>query len=134
MRHRAALVGAALALGAFALIAGPSSAATVGILSLVDAGCCSIPDGSKLQDNPTATAGEAGDPVTVNDPWNDGSERPGDSLGPDAAADTARAGLDANSPDVVSSVAAPESSLLTRVLMMFADLRSTVLGGPASGP
>ena len=42
MRHRAALAGAALALGVFALTAGPGSAATVEILSLVDAGCCSI--------------------------------------------------------------------------------------------
>ena len=38
MRHRAALAGAALALGAFALTAGPGSAATVGLLPLARRG------------------------------------------------------------------------------------------------
>ena len=110
MRHRAALAGAALALGAFALTAGPGSAATVGILSLVDAGCCSISDGSMFQNDPT------GGPVTVNEVWNDGSERAGDSLGPDAVAIKESGGVGDDTPDAVSSVAAPEPSVLTRLL------------------
>jgi hypothetical protein len=128
MRHRAALAGAALALGAFALTAGLGSAATVGILPPVDAGCCSISDGSKFQNDPT------GGPVTVNEVGNDGSERAGDSLGPDAVAIKESGGVGDDTPDGVSSVAAPEPSVLTRVLMIFADLRATVFGGPYAAP
>jgi len=153
MRHRAALAGAALAVGGFALIAGPSSAGTIGILSLVDPGCCSISDGSKLQNDPAGAAkGEAfavpqnsngeplpslddgqsepGNPAAVNEVLNDGSERAGDSLGPDAVALEGSGGLDDNTPDGVSSMANPEPSVLTRVLLMFADLRATVTRGP----
>jgi hypothetical protein len=130
MRHRAALAGAALALGAFGLTAGPGSAATVGILPLVDVGCCSISDGSKSQNDPT------GGPVTVNEVGNDGPERADDSLGPDAVAIKESGGVGDDTADGLSSVAAPEPSVLTRVLMIFADLRATVLGGPnpASSP
>ena len=128
MRHRAALAGAALALGAFALTAGPGSAATVGLLPLVDVGCCSISDGSKFQNDPT------GGPVTVNEVGNDGSERAGDSLGPDAVAIKESGGAGDDTPDGVSSVAAPEPSVLTRVLMIFADLRATVFGSPYAAP
>jgi hypothetical protein len=153
MRHRAALAGAALAAGGFALIAGPSSAGTVAILSLVDPGCCSVSDGSNLQNDPDAAAnGEAfavphrsngepivslddgrsepGDPVTVNDISNDGSERAGDPLRPDAVSFKESGRSDDNTPDGASSVAAAEPSVLTRVLMIFADLRATVGGGP----
>lgn len=149
MRHKAALAGAALAAAASALVAEPSSAATIEILSLVDAGCCSVSDGSKLQTDPAGTEagaaqqrlnedqapslagglGEAGDPITVNEVGRDGSEKAGDSLGPDAVALKVSAGLDDISPDAVSSVTAPEPSVLTRVLMTFADLRAAVLGG-----
>jgi len=128
MRHRAALAGAALALGAFALTAGLGSAATVGILPLVDVGCCSISDGSKFQNDPT------GGPATVNEVGSDGSERAGDSLGPDAVAIKESGGVGDDTPDGVSSVAAPEPSVLTRVLMIFADLRATVFGSPYPAP
>jgi hypothetical protein len=127
MRHRAALGGAALALGALALITGPGSATTVEILSPAGMGCCAILDGSKIQNDP------AGDPIT-NEAGNDGSEGAGDSLGPDAVALKESSGFDDTSPDAVNSVAAPEPSVLTRLLMIFADLRGTVFGGPASGP
>ncbi len=147
MRHKAALAGAALAAAASALVAEPSSAATIEILSLVDAGCCSVSDGSKLQTDPAGTEagaaqqrlnedqvsldggrGEADDPITANEVGRDRSEKAGDSLGPDAVALKVSAGLDDISPDAVSSVTAPEPSVLTRVLMTFADLRAAVLG------
>jgi hypothetical protein len=50
--------------------------------------------------------------------------------GPDAVAVKESGGFDENSPDAVSSVAAPELSALTRLLTVFADLRSTLFGGP----
>jgi hypothetical protein len=153
MRHRAALFGAALAAGGFALIAGPSPGGTIGILSLVDPGCCSVSDGSNLQIDPDGAAkGEAfavprrsngepipslddgqsepGDPVTVNDISNDGSESAGDSLGPDAVSLEESGGSDDNASDGASSVAAAEPSVLSMVLMIFADLRATVVRGP----
>jgi hypothetical protein len=124
MRHRAALIGAALALGACAPVAGPSSADTVEILSSVDAGCCSTSDGSKVQNDPGG-----GDPVTANEAAEDVSEKAGDSLGPHAVALKVSGGLDGISPDAVSSAPAPEPSVLTRLLMIFVDLRTTALGG-----
>jgi hypothetical protein len=153
MRHRAALFGAALAAGGFALIAGRSPAGTIGILSLADPGCCSVSDGSKLQIDPDGAAkGEAfavpqrsngepipslddgrsepRDPVTVTAISNDGSESAGDSLGPDAVSLEESGGSDDNAPDGASSVAAAEPSVLSRVLMIFADLRATVVRGP----
>jgi hypothetical protein len=149
MRHRAALAGA-LAAVACALIAGPASAATVGVLAFVDPSCCAIASGSKLQNDPAGTAGgepvaalqrsngnpipsfddrpsQFDDPETVGEAAT-GSERAGDSFGPEAIALKDGGELDANSPDGVSSVAAPEPSVLTRLLMMFGDLR--VFGGP----
>jgi len=150
MRRRAALASAALAAGGLGLIAGPSSAATVRILSFIDPNCCSISDGSKLQaDSDGTEKGEAimqttnansilslndqesdpGDPISVNDVANDGSERAGDFLGPDAVAIKEIGGLGDNIPEGVSSVAAPEPSVLTKVLMIFADLRFTLIRG-----
>jgi hypothetical protein len=114
MRHGAALAGAALAAGALTLIAEPGSGATVEILSLVDAGCCSISDVS----NP------AGDLLEVNAIANDGFENAGDPLAPDAVALRASGQLDDISPEAVSSVAATETSVLTSLLITFADLRA----------
>jgi hypothetical protein len=133
MRHRAALLGAALAGGAFALIAGPSSAGTIEILSLVDPGCCSVPDGPNLQiDSNGAAKDEAfavrqrsnGEPVPSLDISNDGSERAGDPLGPDAVSLKESGRSDDNTPDGASSMAAAEPSVLTRMLMIFADQRA----------
>ena len=100
MRHGAALTGAALAAGAFALIAGPGSAATVEIPSLAGTGCCSISDGSNLEFDP------AGDPAAVKEVVNGEFERAADSLGPQAIAikESGRVGDDI--PDGVSLVAA----------------------------
>jgi hypothetical protein len=153
MRHRAALFGAALTVGGFSLIAGPSPAGTIGILSLVDPGCCSVSDGSNLQIDPDGVAkgkafavpqrsngepipslddgqSEPGDPVTVNDLSNDGSASARDSLRPGAVSLEESGGSDDNAPDGASSVAAAEPSVLSRVLMIFADLRATVVRGP----
>jgi hypothetical protein len=127
MRHRAALAGAALAAGALALIAGPGSAATVEILSLADA-CCSISDGSNLEIDP------AGDPAAVKEVANGEFERAADSLGPEAIAIKERGRVGDDIPDGVSSVAAEQPSVLSRVLMIFADLRATVFGNPPPGP
>jgi hypothetical protein len=118
IKHRAALAGAALVVGAFALIAGRGSGATVDILTLVDAGCCSVSDVLRLQND------SARDLLTVNEVGNDGTEKAGDSLGPDAAALTAARELDVVAPDAVSAVAASETSVLTRLLIAFADLRT----------
>jgi hypothetical protein len=147
MRHRAALFGAALAAGGFALIAGPSPADTIGILSLIDPGCCSVHDGSNLQIDPDGAAkgkafavtqipsvddgrSETGVPKTVNDISKDGSERAGDSLGPEAVSLKVSAGSDDNASDGASSVATAEPSVLSWVLLIFADLRATVVRGP----
>jgi hypothetical protein len=153
MRHRAALFGAALTVGGFSVIAGPSPAGTIGILSLVDAGCCSVSDGSNLQIDPDGVAkgkafavpqrsngepipslddgqSEPGDPGTVNDLSNDGSASARDSLRPDAVSLEESGGSDDNAPDGASSVAAAEPSVLSRMLMLFADLRATVVRGP----
>jgi hypothetical protein len=120
MKHRAALAAAALAAGLLVLIAGPSSGATVAVLSMVDAGCCSISDFSKLQNDP------AGDLPTVSDIGGEGAEKAVDSPGPDVVG--LKAGRESYdiSPDAVNSVAAPETSVLTRVLIVFSDLRSTL--------
>jgi hypothetical protein len=150
MRHRAALSGTLAA--ACVLMAGPGSAATVEILAFADAGCCSISSGSKLENDAAGTAGgepvavlqrsngepistledrpsEFDDPERVNEPAS-GSERAGDLLGPEAMALKDSGELGDNSPDAESSVAGPEPSVLTRLLMIFADLRTSVYGGP----
>ena len=125
MSRRAALAGAALVLGAFVE---PSSAGTVEIPSPVDPGCCSISDDSMLQSDPTGAR------VTVDEVWNDGSENTGDPLEPDAFAINETGGSGGNSLGAMSSVAAPEPSVLTRLLIIFADLRATVFRNPAPGP
>jgi hypothetical protein len=125
MSRRAALAGAALVLGAFVE---PSSAGTVEIPSPLDPGCCSISDDSMLQSDP------AGARVTVDKVWNDRAENTGDPLEPDAFALNQTGGSGGNSLGAMSSVAAPEPSVLTRLLIIFADLRATVFRNPAPGP
>jgi hypothetical protein len=128
MSRRAALAGAALALGAFDLIVEPISAGTVEIHSPLGPGCCSISDGSMLQSDP------AGGLATVDKVWNDGAEKTDDPLALGAFAFKESGGSGGNSLDAVSSVAAPEPSVLTRLLIIFSDLRATVFRNPASGP
>jgi hypothetical protein len=72
---------------------------------------------------------ESGEPATVSEVGDNRFERAGDSLGPDAVAlKVSRASGD-DSPDGLSSAPAPEPSVLTQLLMIFSDLRATVLGG-----
>jgi len=123
---RAALAGAALALAALPLLAGPGSAGVVEIHSSVDRGCCTISNSSTLQSDP-------GDRVTVERVWNDVPEKTGDRLGPDPFA-LKEIGGPAVNFDAVSSVATPEPSVLTRLLMIFGDLRNTIFRSPAAGP
>jgi hypothetical protein len=153
MRGRAALAGAAVAAGWLALMAGPSSASTVLILSSVDPSCCSIPDPSTPQygsdGTPQAEAiaasprssaenipppdgwqTERSDSVTANDAANDESEKAGDSLGPDAVGLKESAGLNDNSPDGVNLAEASEASVLERVMMILTDLRAVVIRNP----
>jgi hypothetical protein len=142
MRHGAALAGA-LAAGVCALIAGPGLAGTVEILAS-DPACCSISGGLNPQDQSAGTAkgespagdwpSESGDAGLANEVASGGSERAGDSLGPDAVAIKESGGAGDDPPDGVSSVAGPEPSVLTRVLMIFADLRATVFGSPYAAP
>jgi hypothetical protein len=127
MSRRAALAGAALALGALPILAERGSAAIVEIHSPLDPECCSNSDGSMLQSDP------AGSRVTVDKVSSDGPVGTGDRLGPDAFA-LKEIGGSAGNFDVVSSVATPEPSVLTRLLMIFADLRATVFRSPAAGP
>jgi hypothetical protein len=153
MRHRAALAGAALAAAGLALTPGPGSAAAVLIPSPGDPGCCSISDASKLEtDSDEAAKDEAvvmsrissvqtiasldagqrepSDPATVNDVAKDASERAGDSLGPDAAVSKENAGSDDNSADGENFVAAPDGSVLSRVMAILTRLRAVVAPGP----
>ena len=127
MSRRAALAGAALALGALPILAEPGSAAIVEIHSPIDPECCSNSDGSMLQSDP------AGGRVTVDKVSSDGPEETGGRLGPDPFA-LNEIGGSAGNFDAVSSVATPEPSVLTRLLMIFADLRATVFRSPAAGP
>ena len=127
MSRRAALAGAALALGALPILAEPGSAAIVEIHSPLDPECCSNSDGSMLQSDP------AGGRATVDKVSSDGPEETGGRLGPDPFA-LKEIGGSAGNFDAVSSVATPEPSVLTRLLMIFADLRATVFRSPAAGP
>jgi hypothetical protein len=126
MSRRAAIASAALGLGALPLLAEPGSAAIVEIHSPLDPEWISNSDGSILQSDP------AGDRVTVDRVGSYGPET-GGRLRPDAFALKEIGGAAVNF-DAVSSVATPEPSVLTRLLMIFADLRATVFRSPAAGP
>ena len=127
MSRRAAIAGAVLALGALPLLAQPGSAAIVEIHSPLDPECCSNSGGSMQQRDP------AGGRVTVDRVWSDGPEETGDRLRPDAFA-LKEIGGSAGNFDAVSSVATPKPLVLSRLLMIFADLRNTVFRSPAAGP
>jgi hypothetical protein len=127
MSRRAAFACAALALGALPLLAEPGSAAIVEIHSPLGPECCLNSDGSMLQSDP------AGDRATVDKVSSDGPEETGGRLRPDPFA-LKEIGGSAGNLDAVSSVATPVPSVLTRLLMIFADLRATVFRSPAAGP
>ena len=124
MNCKAAIAAAALVVAVYAVTPGASWSDTITIPSHVDGGT-----GSDV----SATVNEAGfdRPAT--------SERPeggADSLalGGSSASDpmALRSGGESrdNAPAAVGSIVAPEPSILTRLLIIFSDLRAQVVGGP----
>jgi hypothetical protein len=151
MRHRAALAGAALAVG-LVMAAGPSSADSVRILTPADPACCSISDASKLETDPDAagngepvvisgTSGlqsiasvgaeqsESSDPATVQGVPKDGSEKLGDVLDPDATAGKESVGSDDAFGAGESLVPGSDESFLTRVVAILTRLGRMVAPG-----
>jgi hypothetical protein len=130
MSWKATLAGAALTLGACVVSPGASWSDTIAILSAA----------SDLQHDPAPTANDGfGVSLAVNEA---GFDRP--AAGPEGSADLlaigASSGLDVTAPgsgqsvdngrDAVASVADPEPSALTRLLLAFSDFRTRVFGGP----
>ena len=123
MNCKAAFSAAALGAAAYAVTLGASCSETIAIPSQVD--------GGKGSDVP-AKVNEAGfdRPATSDHP-----EGGADSLalGGSSASDpmALRSGGESgdNAPDAIGSLAAPEPSTLTRLLIVFSDLRAQVFGG-----
>ena len=124
MNCKAVFSAAALVVSTFAVTLGAGWAETIAIPSHVDGG-----KGSDV-------------PATVNDA---GFDRPATSDHPEGGADSLalggssasdpmalRSGGEAgdNAPAAVGSVADPEPSTLTRLLIVFSDLRAKIFGGP----
>ena len=124
MNCKAAFSAAAVVAAAYAVTLGTVWSETVAIPSQVDGG-----QGSDVP----ATVNEAGldRPATSDHP-----EGGADSLalGGSSASDpmALRSGGESgdNAPDAMGSLAAPESSTMTRLLIIFSDLRARILGGP----
>jgi hypothetical protein len=124
MNCKAAFSAAALVAAAYAVTPGAGWSETVTIPSQVD--------GAKGSDVP-ATVNEASfdRPATSDHP-----EGGADSLalGGASASDpmASRSGGESgdNAPTAIGSVAVPEPSILTRLLIIFSDLRSHAFGGP----
>ena len=123
MNCKAAFSAAALGAAAYAVTLGASWSETIAIPSQVDGGKAS------------------GVPATVNET---GFDRPATSDHPEGGADSLALGGSSasdpmalrsggesgdNAPDAIGSLAAPEPSTLTRLLIVFSDLRAQVFGG-----
>jgi hypothetical protein len=124
MNCKATLAGAALAAGASVVIAGASWSATITIPSHID-GCC--------ESGIPIFVAEAGfDPLATSDHPEDGADllAIGGSSGPDAVALGSGGETGNNGLDAPASMADPEPSALTRLLIAFSDLRERVFGGP----
>ena len=148
MRQRAAPAGAALAVG-LVMVAGPSSAGSVRILTPADPGCCSVSDASKLETDPDAAANgelvvnsgtsgpqsiaslgaEQSEPATIEGVAEDGSQKPGGLLDPDEAAGKESLGSDDDFGDGQSLVAGSDESFLTRVVAILTRLGGMVAPG-----
>ena len=123
MNCKAAFSAAALIVAAYVVTLGASRPETIAIPSQVD--------GGKGSDVP-AKVNEAGfdRPATSDHP-----EGGADSLalGGSSASDpmALRSGGESgdDAPDAIGSLAAPEPSTLTRLLIVFSDLRAQVFGG-----
>jgi hypothetical protein len=124
MNCKAAFSAAALVAAAYAVTPGAGWSETVTIPSQVDGG-----KGSDV-------------PATVNEA---GFDRPATSDHPEGAMDSlalggssssdpmaSRSGGESgdNAPAAVGSIADPEPSTLTRLLIIFSDLRAQIFGGP----
>ena len=124
MNCKAAFSAAALVAAAYAVTLGASWSETITIPSQVDGGM-----GSDVP----ATVNEAGfdRPATSDHPEGDADLL---ALGGSSASDpmALRSGgeLGDNAPAAMGSIADPEPSILTRLLIMFSDLRAQVVGGP----
>jgi hypothetical protein len=124
MNCKAVFSAAALGAVAYAATLGASWSETIAIPSQVD--------GGKGSDVP-ATVNEAGfdRPAASDHPEGGGGSL---ALGGASASDpmALRSGgeSDDNAPDAIGSLAAPEPSTLTSLLIIFSDLRAHILGGP----
>src|ERR1700722_340413 len=124
MNCKAAFPAAALVAAAYAVTLGASWSETIAIPSQAD--------GGKGSDVP-ATVNEAGfDRPATSDHLEGGADSL--ALGGSAASDpmALRGGGESgdNAPDALGSLAAPEPSILTRLLIIVSDLRAQILGGP----
>jgi hypothetical protein len=124
MNCKAAFSAAALVAAAYAVTLSASWSETIAIPSQIDGG--TGPD-------VPATVNEAGfdRPATSDHPESgaglvalSGSSA-SDPMAPRSGGETGD-----NAPAAIGSVTAPEPSILTRLLIMFSDLRSQTFGGP----
>ena len=117
MNCKAAFPAAALVAAAYAVTLGASWSETIAIPSQADGG-----KGSDV-------------PATVNEA---GFDRPATSDHPEGGADSLALGGSSasdpmagdNAPAAVGSIADPEPSTLTRLLIVFSDLRAQIFGSP----
>jgi hypothetical protein len=136
MNCKAAIAGAVLAAGACVVTPGAGWPETIKIPSQVDGGCCSTSAGSDPQHDPAAT--EKGSdipgvdrPAASDHPEGDtGLPAIGASSAPDSLAPGSGSETRDHAQAVLGPVADPEPSTLTRLLIVFSDLRERVFGGP----
>ena len=120
MKCKAAFSAAAMVAAAYAVTPGASWSETIAIPPQIGG---DVP----------ATVNEAGfdRPAASDHPEGGGGSL---ALGGASASDpmALRSGgeSDDNAPDAIGSLAAPEPSTLTRLLIIFSDLRAHILGGP----
>jgi hypothetical protein len=124
MNCKAAFSAAVLVASAYADTLGAGWSETIAIPSQVD--------GGKGSDVP-ATVNEPGfDRPATSDHPEGGADSPalGGSSASDPMALTSGAESGDNARDAVGSIADPEPSTLTRLLIVFSDLRAQIFGGP----
>jgi hypothetical protein len=124
MNCKAAFSAAALAAAVYAITLGASWSETIALPSHVDGGT-----GSDIP----ATVHEAGfdRPATGDHPEGGADSLAlGGSSASDPMAPRSGAELGDTGPAAVGSIAAPEPSTLTKLLILFSDLRAQVLGSP----
>jgi hypothetical protein len=124
MNCKAVFSAAALGAAAYAVTLGAGWSETIAIPSQVEAG--------KGSDVPVMVNGAGFDRPATSDHLEGGADSL--ALGGSAASDpmALRGGGESgdNAPDALGSLAAPEPSILTRLLIIVSDLRAQILGGP----